>query len=234
LANQYGSDKGTKHLNRHGYTRIYSELLQELRMEPLRLLEIGLLHPSDPRWLNGRKKVVPSLMMWSDYLPSAHIIGFDIADFSAVSMPRVSIYRGDASSRRDLQAMIDASGGQFDIVIDDASHASHHQQIALGALFKHVAPGGMYVIEDLQWQPPEHEPASAPKTRDVLQHLNIQRIARSPYLTDAEARYLESNVERIAFFDSLSPEGGSLNNADALAIIFKGGKSLDNRTLWPA
>jgi hypothetical protein len=222
LANQYGSDKGTQHLDRHGYTRIYSALLQEHRSKPIRLLEIGLLHPGDARWRKGRLNTVPSLMMWSSYLPSAHIFGFDIADFSAVSVPRVSIYRGDASSRQDLLEMILATGGQFDIIIDDASHASPHQQIALGVLFEHVSPGGLYVIEDLHWQPLELEHPDAPKTREFLRRLSVQGAACSPYLAHSETLYLETHVERIAFFDSLSPlYGGSLAMTDAMAVIHK-------------
>jgi hypothetical protein len=157
-------------------------------------------------------------MMWSRYLPSAHIVGFDIEDFSAVSSPRVSIYRGDASSRQDLLEMIHATGGQFDIIIDDASHASHHQQIALGVLFEHVSPGGLYVIEDLHWQPPELEHPDAPKTGEFLRRLSVQGISCSPYLANSETLYLEAHVERIAFFDSLS---ASLDSADAMAVIYK-------------
>lgn len=218
LANRYGSDKGNQHFDQHCYTRIYSELFRELRTRPIRLLEIGLLHPCDSAWRAGNVHTAPSLMMWSHYFPYGRIFGFDIADFSVVSIPRVSIYRGDASSRQDLGLMISSSGGRFDIIIDDASHASRDQQIALGTLFEHVSPGGLYIIEDLQVSDKEVE---APKTREFLRKLGLERTARSPYLTDSEARYLEINVERIAFYDSLSPGGEQHKYPEALAVVIK-------------
>lgn len=219
LANRYKSDKGNLYYHRHGYTRIYSALLEHIRTQPIRLLEIGLLHPLDPSWRKVKKDTAPSLMMWSHYLPKAHIFGFDIADFSAVSLPRVSIYQGDASSHQDLLEMVRATGGRFDIIIDDGSHASHHQQIALGVLFEHVSPGGVYVIEDLNWQP-EDEPTDAPKTRDLLRRFNLQGDFSTPYLTPSETLYLAKNAEQILFFDSLSPSRPLLMS-DAIAVIHK-------------
>jgi len=41
----------------------------------------------------------------------------------------------------------------LDIIIDDASHASHHQQNAFLTLFPKLRSGGLYIIEDLRWQP---------------------------------------------------------------------------------
>ncbi len=44
-----------------------------------------------------------------------------------------------------------------DIIIDDASHASHHQQNAFVTLFPKLRSGGLYIIEDLRWQRPAYE-----------------------------------------------------------------------------
>jgi hypothetical protein len=40
--------------------------------------------------------------------------------------------------------------GPIDIVIDDGSHVNEHVITSFDALFGHVRPGGLYVIEDLQ------------------------------------------------------------------------------------
>jgi len=42
---------------------------------------------------------------------------------------------------------------ELDIIIDDASHASHHQQKGFLELFPKLKSGGLYIIEDLRWQP---------------------------------------------------------------------------------
>ena len=169
LANRFGSDKGNQYFDRHHYTRLYSALFRDLRYRPIRLLELGLLHPSVGRPANR----APSLEMWAAYFPNGQILGFDIEDFSSVSLPRCTIFRGDMGSRDDLRELVEQTRGEFDVIIDDGSHASQHQQTALATLFPHVVSGGIYVIEDLQYQPPEIESPSVPKTRDFLRRAQV-------------------------------------------------------------
>jgi len=215
LANQCGTDKGNKCLNRHHYTRIYSELFEPIRYKPIRLLEIGLLHIDDPARTSGFPKC-PSLLMWGKYFPNAEIFGFDIEDFSAVTMPRTRIFQGNSSHRDDLHAFLAESGGSFDVIIDDASHASHHQQIALATLFPDVVPGGLYIIEDLHWQDPTQELPGVTKTKTILRRLSAEMGLACPYISDREANYLTNHTEYVDIYDSKSPDCG-----EALAIIHK-------------
>jgi hypothetical protein len=208
LANRYGTDKGTRAFMRHYYTRIYHRMLAHLRHRPITLLEIGLRHPFEKRDL-----VTPSLRMWRDYFPLAGLIGFDIADFSGVSLFNCLILQGDMSSREDLSQLF--ALGPFDIVIDDASHASAHQQIALACLFPHVTPGGFYFIEDLNWQPAELERADVPQTRTLLR----QKYFESPVITGAEGQFLVDNVESVQLFDTC--DASNLDKRDALGLLTK-------------
>jgi hypothetical protein len=226
LANRYGSDKGSRYHAAHHYTRVYEPLFRPLRNLPIRLLEIGLLNAHASAWSRVDKRYqgtasgtrAPSLEMWARYFPQASIVGFDINDFSRVSLPRCMIVRGDMGSRADLQRLIDTAGGGYDIIIDDGSHASHHQQISLGFLFQHLRPGGLYIIEDLQWQP-SFEPPDATKTRDLLRRAAFGGEFASPLLLPQERATLERDVESVSLFDSLA--GGPFKSADALAVIRK-------------
>src|SRR6516165_10829464 len=102
LANKYGSDKGNRAFGGgHYYTRIYHKLFAHLRRRPITLLEIGLQHPSDKR-----AAASPSLRMWRNYFPYARLVGFDIDDFSSVSLSNCRILRGDMSSREDLSHLL--------------------------------------------------------------------------------------------------------------------------------
>jgi hypothetical protein len=180
LANKYRSDKGTRHRSAHGYTMVYEPLFHALKEKPISILEMGLAiggpelgHSADRAVTN-----VPSISMWKEYFPSAHIHGFDISDFSTFSDERFTFTRGDSGNRADLAKL--AEQGPFDIVIDDASHASYHQLTALSALMNSVKPGGFYIIEDLQWQPAtyERELPKAPKVADLL--LKYRRLGALP------------------------------------------------------
>ena len=191
-----------------------------LRHRALCIVEIGLLM-SDGGEAKGTRAATsaPSLAMWSKYFPNALIVGFDIDDFSAVSLPRCKTIQGDCSSRDDLARLVQETNRPIDILIDDASHASHHQQTALGFLFPHIAPGGIFVIEDMCWQPPWLEPQDSPKTRDILRKAQIGLPIESPFMLDSEIQYLNSNIEQVLLFDSLTTVVSDAT--DSLAILTK-------------
>ena len=167
LAAKYKSDKGVTVFPFHGYSIHYDRLFRPLRDRPITILEIGLARRSDRETLTVE---CPSLSMWLDYFPSATVCGFDIDDFSGVRIPRTRIFRGDQGNREDLLKVVQEHP-VLDIVIDDGSHASYHQQVTLSTLFPHLAIGGMYVIEDLMWQPEDLESTlpPVPKTLSLLE-----------------------------------------------------------------
>jgi hypothetical protein len=227
LADQFGSDKGTR-LSAHMYTRVYEKFFAAFRHQAICLLEIGLLRSDiDARRVvcategesNASASSAPSLEMWSVYFSNAKLFGFDIDDFSRVSIDRCTIIRGDMSSRSDLANLVRVIGRPIDILIDDASHASAHQQIALGALFPHMRRGGLYVIEDLHWQHDSLEKEGVPKTRDLLRHLQTQGTFASPCLTSEEQNYIRQHTGQVWLFDSLTHEVD--DNSDAIALLVK-------------
>ena len=84
IANDYGTDKGTAHGDRHGYTLIYELLLAPYRDLKLNLLEIGLqTRPETDYTAWASVTNAPSVKTWREYCPKAHIYGIDISDFSA-------------------------------------------------------------------------------------------------------------------------------------------------------
>jgi hypothetical protein len=222
LANKHRSDKGDIYYNAHGYADIYEIMLRDRRNDPLRLLEIGLLRPDvQARNPPGPYAEAPSLAMWREYLPKATIYGFDIADFSTVpNLPGIQIIRGDMSDEADLTRLIEVSGGEFDVIIDDASHASHHQQIALRLLFPQLKPEGLYFIEDLTYQPPKIEPSDAVKTLDVLRSLSCGSIRPTPYIDPTSLELIQANLDWLEMFDSNDRNFGKIHR-DAFAVLKK-------------
>jgi len=146
LANKYKSDKGDTYLCAHNYTKIYQKYFESyLNKDNFSILEIGLNRetPTD----------VPSLKMLRDFFGTkAQITGFDINNEFLKFKDAFNIVIGDQSNLSDLEKLKVRS---YDIVIDDGSHASTHQQITLKSIWDTVKDGGLYVIEDLHWQPYE-------------------------------------------------------------------------------
>jgi hypothetical protein len=126
-------------------------------------------------------------------------------------LPISGAVQGDAGSRDDLAKL----GTGFDIVIDDASHASEHQQVALGWLANHMNADGLYIIEDLHWQP---EWSSGPLTRNVLGELRATGQFRSPHVSNDEALTISHRVKQIRFYDSLCPRN-VLEHGEAMAVL---------------
>jgi len=166
LASEYQTDKGVTTYPFHGYTRHYHELFKGVRSKPIVILEIGLKRKRDRA---GSQAMCPSLQMWADYFPHAQVLGLDLDDFSEVRLPRTKIFCGDQGNPEDLLRVV-ADYPRLDFVIDDGSHASFHQQVSLRTLWPYLAPGGIYIIEDLDVQPSRLEAALPPcrKTRDLL------------------------------------------------------------------
>jgi hypothetical protein len=236
LMNAAGSDKGFGLLGRHYYTRVYDRLFAGMRDREITFVEIGLLRPdTDKRrvsaGLEGSSKTAaftaPSLQAWREYFPKAKIVGFDIDDFSAVRIPGVTILQGDMSQAADLEKLVQACNGRIDVVIDDGSHVSHHQQISFAGLFPSVVPGGLYIIEDCHWQDARFEKINAVKSRDMFAAFRRGEKLRSPFLPEDVCDKLSADIQSIRFYDSI--ERNVEDTEDALCVIRKSDRASQAR-----
>ena len=95
-----------------------------------------------------------SLRVWLAYFPQVdlHFLEYD-AECAAKQTKNITdatIHVGDQANLDDLQRMVDLSGADFDLIIDDGGHLCHQQHASLDMLIhKALAPGGVYVIEEL-------------------------------------------------------------------------------------
>ena len=121
------------------YLSSYDLLFRDFRSRNVRILEIGIQ--------NGG-----SLEVWAKYFPNFEkVVGCDIDEKCArltYDDDRISVVVGDATDPTTEQRIIEISG-QFDIIIDDGSHESGDIVKAFARYFKHLAPGGLFVAEDL-------------------------------------------------------------------------------------
>jgi hypothetical protein len=87
--------------------------------------------------------------MWEEYFPNAQIIGMDINKQCLFSEGRIRcVYGNQGNIDSLLKAVL---GYTFDLIIDDGSHLAHHQIDSASVLLPYVAPGGIYVIEDIDF-----------------------------------------------------------------------------------
>ncbi len=204
LAALHSSDKGAAYRGTtgHHYTRTYRSLLEPLMLRPVRIMEIGLCRGL----LEGSPQAdVPSLRMWLDFFPNATVFGVDISDFSWFANDRARIFRADQSSEESLRERVvkELDGTALDIVLDDGSHVGWDQQITFKQLFPLVAAGGLYVIEDLDIDPPEASSRpQTPTTKAMLEHFVSAGRLLSAAWSREQSELLASQIDLVEFYDS--------------------------------
>jgi 8-demethyl-8-alpha-L-rhamnosyltetracenomycin-C 2'-O-methyltransferase len=92
--------------------------------------------------------------MWDRYFPRAELHFVDnlpaaFADHSGGLSSRCHFHVSDQGNTEDLRGLVQKTGGEFDVVIDDGGHRMDQQLVSFKTLFPHVKSGGLYIIEDL-------------------------------------------------------------------------------------
>jgi len=155
-----------KVLSTHSYQHIYYKYLQSVvrkkcagatpQYRKVRLLEIGL-------GCGTTKGPGGGVKMWRALLTEPLVLELHVMEFAKdcaikwakdnphlVTSPKVNLHFGDQGSPADLERLRKELGSEkFDIIVDDGSHINDHMRKSLMHLFPHVAPGGVYIIEDL-------------------------------------------------------------------------------------
>ena len=135
-----GCDKGSV----HAYIETYASLLAPYRSTAKFVLEVGIM--------GGH-----SLRMWEEYFDSAVVHGVDLCDQPFDGMadlrPMIAenthcIHLFDATSQAEVEERF--SGVMFDVIIEDASHSIESQLAIYANLRSHLAPDGIYIIEDVE------------------------------------------------------------------------------------
>lgn len=143
LALKYGTDKagGRDNPDRHEYCEAYEFFLGPMRHKKFTMVEIGVggYHFID-RGGEG-------LRMWREYFSKARIHGVDL-HLKSLVIPGVTIWCGSQDDPVFLKDLI-AKVGPVDVIIDDASHLNPLTLKTFEICFPLLAPGGLYVIEDV-------------------------------------------------------------------------------------
>jgi SAM-dependent methyltransferase len=144
LFTKYGTDKGI-----WGYTPAYEAHLEARRPMIRAVLEIGICGFRDiPNNVVGA-----SLFAWREYFPNAHIYGIDNdSRFVFNDQDRIHTDLCDAYDRealiKSVSLMEPMPGKGFDFICDDAVHDPVPQMFLVRHLWKYLASGGVYAIEE--------------------------------------------------------------------------------------
>lgn len=168
FAKEEGADKVTD----HEYGHLYDSLLRRFRANPtVKLLEIGL--GCGMSYGPGR-----SATIWQRYFPQGDIWFAEFERQCAdewlvqTTLPKKPyMLYGDQANPQTLEEWITQTNAlqqPFDIIIDDGGHTWRQKTNSFRGLWKALAPGGLYFLEDLQTDylkqyaddTPEHRPVA--------------------------------------------------------------------------
>lgn len=191
----------------HHYFDIYTKHFEAYRHRPIRMLEIGVFRGG-------------SLRMWKEYFhPDSTIVGIDI-DKSCkdheIADKKVFVRIGSQADPGFL-ASVNEEFGPFDIILDDGSHKTHHQNASFGALFRAaLRDGGCYMVEDMHsnyWlKHVDSEDTFIDLSKQMVDMLHEPYFDRKEThfrhehpeaVKQLELSYLAANIASIAFYDSI-------------------------------
>ena len=156
---------------------------------------------------------------WGESRMLEYYTGADISDFSRNGAAHnFEFYRFNAREPDSFREMRAAAA--FDVILDDGSHMSFHQQQTLVLLWDKLKPGGLFIIEDLQWQPLDDK--FVPKTAELLAKFDDDLAFKDHPLGAGLAR-IRANIAQQPeiFFESYFKTGGA-HDKPKLAVLIKG------------
>ena len=243
---QFNTDKPD-----HGYTRVYYEIMKQSKLEAINLFEIGVHRGHSLKmWESffsngnifgidngrnvfggnikfGRRNERPSeddlRLLQTGQLGNSN-------DFNWIETDRIKCFMADQRSEEQLKQAFDYFNcKKFDFIVDDGLHYQEHQQKSLGLLFKHVKPGGYYIIEDvcpqallLQgcfWGQKKNDCTDS--TDFVFRTFIKTGVFNREYVTEKEAKCIEDNTDDVFIYDSTGENNSPVNGTSKLVIIRK-------------
>lgn len=195
IFDKYRTDKGSigHGAEAHNYGLIYEQYFEHLRKQSPIVLEIGILKGN-------------SLRSWRDYFENGTIYGVDNKIQSLFKEQGLQTFFGDQSKPETILELFPDTF--FDIIIDDGSHESDHQQKTFDVLFSSIKSGGYYVIEDIhapyighltRWQQHPFEEGT-----DTTYEFIQNNMKSSKHITSERLKEHISNIEGIYFDKKLA------------------------------
>lgn len=172
----------------HSFTDFYNDYFEKLLDKPINILEIGIAGGA-------------SLLTLKEFFPKSTIYAIDINKNS------VDLKLGDnihtyLCSQVDFNLLYDILKDiKFDIIIEDGSHLTSHQQKTLGFLFPFLNKNGIYICEDLHTSFRKNYIDSNITTMDMINNYFINKVIESDLIPENNKNYLNDNIEDIILYE---------------------------------
>lgn len=181
---KYKTDKAYFHL----FTEFYDGYFEQFLGRPINILEIGIFE--------GK-----SLLMLKDFFPEATIYSIDINPASvALNLgSNIHTYLCSQDDFPKLQQIF--NNKKFDIIIEDGSHMTSHQQTSLGFFFQYLNSGGIYICEDLHTSYSPGYIDTATTTMNILENYQATKQIQCELFDIIQTNYLNENISDLQIYE---------------------------------
>ena len=218
LFEYFNSDKGNKFYDQyvqpikrnskikiygHDYSKFYEGYFKIIKNKKLNILEIGSFYGNASAALYF-------------YFQKANIFSADIfPDLFSYSSGRIKNFYVDSSEEISIEKHIIKLNQNFDIIIEDASHSLKDQIISLFMLFHKLNPGGIFIVEELDF-PDTRKDMNLKNERPTLRNILIDIQANK----DFTSKFIDVKQKDLflSTFDKIKILKGKFNE---FAIITK-------------
>ena len=203
LFEHFNSDKGNKFYDQyvqpikknskikidgHGYSKFYEDYFKIIKNKKLNILEIGSFYGNASAALFF-------------YFQKANIFSADIfPDLFSYSSERIKNFYTDSSKETSIEKHIIKLNQSFDIIIEDASHSFKDQIISLFMLFHKLNPGGIFIVEELDFPDTRKDmnlKNERPTLRDILIDIQINKDFTSKFVDISQKDLFLSTFDKI-------------------------------------
>jgi len=146
LGEKYGADKCPQLA--HALTPYYYEMLKDRKYSVKKVLEMGVgNYRQISKWKGAQ--IGASLKMWRDFFPNAWVYGADWQPESIIEEERLSTYYANLDFEEDILKILEKTGLDLDLIIDDASHRPRQQLLLAKTILPRLTTKDwIYIIED--------------------------------------------------------------------------------------
>ena len=233
IANEFGTDKGSKTGDCHQYTTIYRKVISDILLDYVSKNNLQYIDVepnediNDLRYYIEYKDIpikkfklleiglwrldgvniydVPSLRMWNKYFHSnAQIIGFDI--IKKLQYHFTNEYKDVTICQGDQSNINDLNklkNVEYDLITDDGYHFPIFQQITLRELWSCLKPNGYYIIEDLYFENDKYRKHET-ITRELFKSWQAKKWIDTEYINRYCVNEIKNSIHSIEFFTSKS------------------------------
>ena len=203
LFEHFNSDKGNKFYDQyvqpikknskiiidgHDYSKFYEDYFKIIKNKKLNILEIGSFYGNASAALFF-------------YFQKANIFSADIfPDLFSYSSERIKNFYTDSSKETSIEKHIIKLNQSFDIIIEDASHSFKDQIISLFMLFDKLNPGGIFIVEELDFPDTRKDmnlKNERPTLRDILIDIQTNKDFTSKFVDISQKDLFLSTFDKI-------------------------------------